>query len=361
MLKHELYVGKRRFKVSATKYEIVGCEPLIDQETFNKIQTIRTANAITKKKEDKYFYLLKDIIQCGNCGQPLHGRVKPDRGEYTYRCNSKRAANSKCKSRGINIDKLNAIVWNAFTASPFYHKQINALILNQLEDTGVLERRLKDLEAEYKKLEKKEKEIVTRQKQAIKLSLDKRLTGAIGDVIDEIQKDADLIADNKLTCLANIKRMNESINSKSETKSKIREGMDLYETAQKEFNSIQPPFETIEAQTKAREAIKTAIQNVKVLYLPEKRQHRIEVSFHRVGIKKDFADKEPYKFEQVKNQTRSVGVNSKVDFETLRFPGEFKLLNDDPQFVEEHEKARKAINYERGNKIILPLLITQHR
>ncbi len=92
MLKSELYTGKRRFKVGKDSYEYATCEPLIDKETFDKIQIIRTTNRITKKKQDKYFYLLKGLMQCGNCGSPMHGRVKPDRKEFTYKCNSKREA-----------------------------------------------------------------------------------------------------------------------------------------------------------------------------------------------------------------------------------------------------------------------------
>ena len=360
MLKHELYVGKRKFKVGKTEYETVSCEALIDQHTFDKIQTRRTANAITKKKEDKYFYLLKDIIQCGNCGQSLHGRVKPDRGEYTYRCNSKRITNSKCNSRGINIDKLNAVVWNAFTASSFYHKQINARILNQLDDSGTLEKRLNELETEFRKLEKQEKKILERKKAALKHSLDKRLTEALNEILDDIQKDADLIADNKLTCLTNIKQVNESIQNKSLAKSKIAEGMNSFNKAVREFNAIQPPFETIDVQTKARQVIKEAIQNVKVIYIPEKRQHRVEVSFHKVGIKKNFNDTEPYKYKVLPKQTKSVSVKQKVDFSTPGLPDNIRLLNDDPAFAKAHKNLAANGKNKRVDKIILPLLIVQH-
>jgi hypothetical protein len=117
-----------------------------------------------------------------------------------------------------------------------------------------------------------------------------------------------LIKSNKLTCLRNIKEFNEQIHNKGKAKSKLAEGMDLFNAAIKELNSIEPPFEDVESEEKARQALRDAVQNVLVEYLPEKRQHRIDVSFKKIGIKKDFADKEPYEYRGEKANQDSWGL-----------------------------------------------------
>ena len=171
MFKNELYYGKRKFKIGEGTYEYVDCDPIIDKNTFDKIQKLRTTNAIMKKKEDKYFYLLKDLLIC-QCGAPLHGRIKPNRGEYTYRCNTKREAGSKCSSRGINITKLNNIVWNAFKSSVFYHKIINQKILVQLNDKNGLTKQIDDLQNELSVIQKEERKLEMKLKKCLKKELD---------------------------------------------------------------------------------------------------------------------------------------------------------------------------------------------
>ena len=200
MLKHELYTGKRKFKTGKdTKtgmdiYETVFVEPIISRDVFDRIQIQMKSNAINRKKLDKYFYLVKDLIQCGNCESPMHGRVKLNRGERTYKCNSKREAKSECNSRGINIDKLHAIVWNAFLTSIFYHKEINLHIGTQFDDENVLNERMNTLQKDLKKIELDEKVMSERKSLLLKRGSDPRVLGLEFDgVMNEILNEQQLI------------------------------------------------------------------------------------------------------------------------------------------------------------------------
>ncbi|MFI5141133.1 MAG: recombinase family protein [Bacteroidia bacterium] len=364
MLQNELYYGKRRFKISEDNFEYVACEPIIDKETFDKIQAMRVRNAIMKKKEDKYFYLLKDLITCGHCGSPLHGRVKINRGENTYRCNSKRLPNSTCKSRGINITKLNDIVWNAFKSSVFYHKVINQKVLLQLDDDDGLNKRLKDLQTELTAIEKDETKAENKLKKFIKKYLDTRIAKKVYDELYlELESEAKLLSDNKAACQSNIKMITQQLHKKQGVKSEYFKGMSMLSSSKEDVDSVYPP-KTKEDEAAARKYLRESISNITVTFVSEKGKYVVEIVFHKVGIKKEFADEEPYKFEDVKKRVFEVGVNEGPRFTKIKLPpiSTEYFLNADPVFREKYENERLELlktSDSKALKVGPPLYVQQ--
>jgi Recombinase zinc beta ribbon domain/Recombinase len=319
MLKHELYTGKRRFKTGKDPktgnpiYETVYLEPIFNQDTFDRIQIQMKANAINKKKLDKYFYLVKDLIQCGNCGSSMHGRVKPNRAEYTYRCNSKRDIKSKCTSRGINIDKLNSIVWNAFLASIYYHKEINFNISNQFENTEVLNDRMNILQKELKKLEMDEKVLSERKTLLLKRGSDPRVLGIEYDsVMNEILSEQSLVQDNKTACLANIAMVNRQINDKDSEKSEIAKGVEAFFYAKLAVDSIGFPFKTKDMEQQARRIMKSYIKNIRIKYNPETRDHEVEIIFHDIFVINNEMKEERVRLKKVPSKKVKVKINERI-------------------------------------------------
>ena len=373
MFKNELYYGKRKFKIGEGTYEYVDCDPIIDKNTFDKIQKLRTTNAIMKKKEDKYFYLLKDLLIC-QCGAPLHGRIKPNRGEYTYRCNTKREAGSKCNSRGINITKLNNIVWNAFKSSVFYHKIINQKILVQLNDKNGLTKQIDDLQNELSVIQKEEIKLEMKLKKFLKKELDTRIPKKVYDeTLMEFNNESKILADNKLACISNIKMVSQQLNEKKGVETELSKGLALFKNSKEEIDSIYTLeakkeidlYKPCEKKKTARKYIKEFISNIIVSYKPEVRKHIIEVNFNKVGIKKDFADKEPYAFKEIKPEKIEVGADERVKTSKIELPvvsSEY-FLNNDENFRKKYEAERLKsikVNDSKGSKPHSPFHVQQN-
>jgi|ERR1035437_3219320 DNA invertase Pin-like site-specific DNA recombinase len=280
MLKHELYTGKRRYKTGVNSYDFVQCEPIISKETFDRIQLLRKQNAISKTKECKYFYLLKDLLQCNNCGIAMHGRIKPSRREFTYSCGSKRVAGTVCNGRSINIYKLNKIVWNCFLVSKFYFKAINTFLFLQENIIDTVDGRLAKFQVNHSELFELEKKLLSKQKDLIRRSLDKRIDIKVYEqLIEEIDVKLKTLK-NKLTlCLKNIEFLNSQVIQKKDFKTLLKKGFDDFDSTLKQLHNIKFPFKNQAEENKGKKALKELLKNIKVKYIPEKREHCIEVLF----------------------------------------------------------------------------------
>jgi len=342
MLKNTLYYGKRKFKVGKDEFELVDVpNPFINEVTFDKIETIRKSNSISKKKEDKYFYLLKDLMICGNCGNPLTGRTKINRSEFVYKCSSKRLKGSSCTSRGINIEKLNNIVWNAFKGSKFYHKQINRGIVIEMEDDSILDKRFKELNIENKSIEKEILKIKGFIKVAIKKILKHPTNEEIyQELIDENNEEIKLLNDNKIVCLKNIQVIKRQRINKHQVASELEDGLRIFVNSQKELEYLYP-YDTKEKQSQIKNIINNSIEQVIVTYDKSKLSHHIEVVFKPMGIKHNFDDPKPFKFKDIKSTKLNIKQNEKVvRVEFLDLSGH-KLVYDTHQMSNVFEEARQ--------------------
>lgn len=134
MLKNPLYKGQRRFKGN-----LYPCPILVEEDKFELVQRILEQRNNFKDTRNKYFYLLKGLIVCPVCGLRFYGRKREDLKDNQYICCSQRYK-SFCGNRGINIDKLNTIVWDLIQKLPSNIEKI--LIENKDEYKKDLEKQL---------------------------------------------------------------------------------------------------------------------------------------------------------------------------------------------------------------------------
>ena len=87
-------------------------------EYWQKVQNNFKNNANTRGRKESYNYLLKHILKCGYCERNYYGRIRKDKeGNYTdyyYQCSSRRRGYETCGNKGVNIGKIENLVWAKF-------------------------------------------------------------------------------------------------------------------------------------------------------------------------------------------------------------------------------------------------------
>lgn len=274
ILKNELYTGKRKFKTGDETYEYVDIEPFITEEIFLKMKYKRAENLITKKKADKYFYLLKGLLECKNCGNAMHGRIKPNRGEKTYRCNSKRISNESCNSLGVNIDKIESVVLAAFKDSISFQQEVINMIEKEKDSPEEIKaqivnilKNIKSLKVNKTKVEQRITDVLTSFESKVTLkSLEKiinTLNNDLKTIISEIN-----IEENR------IKYLNASL---SKTKNN---DVDLFYNSLKSLiEIIDKPDKNINEMIALRTRIGEAIKTIIVEWNQNKKSHNIEICY----------------------------------------------------------------------------------
>ena len=126
ILYNKFYCGIRVF--NGVEYEV---PKLFDYEYWKKVNENLQTNRNNSGKVVTHKYLLKGILSCGRCGRNYYGRSRVSLKDNAYICSSKRYKELNCNNRGINITKLDDIIWNKFIAD----KHLNKLITNHFNNT----------------------------------------------------------------------------------------------------------------------------------------------------------------------------------------------------------------------------------
>ncbi len=142
MLKNPLYKGERRYKGNIYPSPVI-----IDEDRFELVQRILSQRNNFKNTTNKHFYLLKGLIVCPICGMRFYGRKRVDLSDNQYICCSQRLKNF-CGNRGINIDKMNKIIWDLVINLPNNMKMI--MLENKDEYQLKLEKNLKEYKQKLK-------------------------------------------------------------------------------------------------------------------------------------------------------------------------------------------------------------------
>lgn len=142
MLKNSLYKGERRYKGNIYPSPVI-----IDEDRFELVQRILSQRNNFKDTTNKYFYLLKGLIVCPVCGMRFYGKKRIDLSDNQYICCSQRLRNF-CGNRGINIDKMNKIIWDLVINLPNNMKMI--MLENKDEYHIKLEKNLKEYKQKLK-------------------------------------------------------------------------------------------------------------------------------------------------------------------------------------------------------------------
>jgi site-specific DNA recombinase len=142
MLKNTIYKGERRFKGGIYPSPVI-----VEESKFELVQRILTQRNNFKDTTNKHFYLLKGLIVCTICGMRFYGRKRVDLSDNQYICCSQRLRNF-CGNRGMNIDKMNKIIWDLVINLPNNMKMI--MLENKNENHVRLEKSVIKLKQKLK-------------------------------------------------------------------------------------------------------------------------------------------------------------------------------------------------------------------
>jgi len=133
ILTNSIYKGERIYRG-----EIIPAPKIIDDKTWEKVQLQLKKNRNCAFNHGTHEFLLKGLLRC-SCGCNLYGKIKSD--ERTYMCSSKRY--KSCGLRSVNLDRIEALVWDRVINSGQYLSQIQY----EWNETGNVEAlKLSDIE-----------------------------------------------------------------------------------------------------------------------------------------------------------------------------------------------------------------------
>ena len=128
ILSNNVYVGYYNYTDHSMNETIrVSSPPIVDQITFDKVQKRRVKLSESKQRTNptKRFYLLTDLLVCGDCGRKLSGRTNKSSQQNFYYCpknerdwvngtseNSSTSGHKCSASRSLNISKTDELVWD---------------------------------------------------------------------------------------------------------------------------------------------------------------------------------------------------------------------------------------------------------
>jgi site-specific DNA recombinase len=130
---------------------------IIDNEIFYAAQERLRKNSQLLPRESKHRYLLKGLLECGQCGSPYVS--SPCHGKLYYRCGNryrKFPLPRECKAGTVKADKLENLVWQTISEAlqnpdivveqiKKYHEDLNA-------DSWKLEQEAKKIDDELLKV-----------------------------------------------------------------------------------------------------------------------------------------------------------------------------------------------------------------
>lgn len=125
-------------------------DSIITKEQYQKVQEIKEKKRSNKK--NKYEYLLKDLLYCGNCNHKLQYKTTKTKNNY-FICNIVYKDNEKCNNKTtINEKNLNEIIINKIQKK-INQNDIKKLILENYEKNNTYKKSLEKI----KRLERKKK------------------------------------------------------------------------------------------------------------------------------------------------------------------------------------------------------------
>lgn len=123
ILTNSIYCGERVFK-----NKIYNSPPIIEKQKFLLVKEILKERKRFVNTTNKYNYLLKGLILCPICKNLFFGFKRSNLKDNHYKCCSGRYSNF-CGNRGINIDKIDRLIWNQIIELP--NRMKNLLIVKK--------------------------------------------------------------------------------------------------------------------------------------------------------------------------------------------------------------------------------------
>ena len=180
------YKSKKKIKLNTDQWIVIenAVQPIISKEIFEKVQQMKNKNVANYNK--KYEYLLKGLVQCGDCGRTMTVRrrinkrkYKDDSIEKYYCCtNNIRYRNGVCSLHYFNEEKLNKIVIDYLrNILKKYSNKDEMEIIYQEQNKNVFNQ--KDFE--------KEKETYIQKRNILKKALKDLYVDKTNNIISEVE------------------------------------------------------------------------------------------------------------------------------------------------------------------------------
>ena len=97
-------------------------KPLIDADTFARVQAVLSAHTNSGEKDRKHHHYLKGSLVCARCGHKMtYLRAKGNGGTYTYFACVGRLTGGSCQQRYVSVDAAEEKVaahWQAISLTP---------------------------------------------------------------------------------------------------------------------------------------------------------------------------------------------------------------------------------------------------
>jgi len=296
ILTNPIYKGERRFSGKTYDSPII-----ISPEIFDSVQLILSKRNYFKNTTNKFFYLLKGLLICKNCGSRMLGKKRLDLSDNHYSCSSKRYKEDNCKSRSINIDILNDLVWET----------------------------TKNLSVDYLKLmEKKNDNKVNNDSGGTEIVI-KMCDESINELTKKYHRTISLFNDEELGYkltqdnLNNIKLEIEKLEKLKEKKLNEFENLSVEKDFYKVLNKYCKDIRLVRNDEKKQKILQSIIDRIDVIWLDEYKRHFVEIK---------------YKFDEVNNFL----LNRQLNVKYKPNGNSFKLLGT--------EKIKFEIQYNNFNK-----------
>jgi site-specific DNA recombinase len=144
-------------------------EPLVDQETFDRVQMLLDAARVGGERPQKHEHYLRGSIFCDEClGRLLYGRHRGRSGRYyEYFCCNNRAVRRRgqCSSGHYSVEVTEQRVLEQVYATVYIPPEVQQQIRDELRDelaerTGVIEREAERHERTLAQIEAKQEKLI---------------------------------------------------------------------------------------------------------------------------------------------------------------------------------------------------------
>jgi DNA invertase Pin-like site-specific DNA recombinase len=234
--------------------------PIIDEDTWEKVQFNFEKNKKNVGPKDYYHYLLNGIVFCGKCSHEFRGKKRPKGNDFSYKCSNKRYPNALCDNRGINIPKLESFIIRLLLTD----KKSFLLFKNLPSKPAETEKIIESLERKNKELESISKKISKLIRWVTEMDEDDELKEITNELSSLRQKK------NRITDEIRLLKMRLNDESMGSFDEKLKE-------AQKNVTKISSKLHLPENFEIIKKLIKSLIESITVEYQNESQTYLIQI------------------------------------------------------------------------------------
>ncbi len=281
ILKNKVYIGQTEYNDKKGKKTYKGvCPPIVDKGIWYDVQKRFTTygNSQQQNRKQKHEYLLTPLLFCGCCGNRMSGMINKRlyRNLYfcsvqkeKYRNNRFKNVCDKKKSKSVNIDRLNDLVWTEVIGTIR-----DSTILKEMKKKSILKdettkgEQLVKTQLQQKLLEKKELEV---QLQKFQNKRHKLMEWFMNDSVTEQEYE-------KLEKVSerNIWEVEGKIEEVEVYMSRLYENKKWVDWYKIYMDNVDK-WEKLKKISDKKELLQQYLERIEVQYLDEDRLHKVEI------------------------------------------------------------------------------------